>query len=218
MTSRFLRLCFWLGLPILALALTGMVGGCSSDATPETAEEPSEKLGSSVDDGANTEPILISAGPDLSAAWDQFVESAVSLDRAVSLSIPGFEPFNDVRIALSDGRFIVRGRWDRDAVINSSYQRNPDSLPEGADNPVIDSSDRPVRLFVYDQRTDALKPVSHTPSVFPYSTAMSVGDGPDIVLDVVVLDGELSVAYITGFSGAAYDIQREVYTAPIPPG
>jgi hypothetical protein len=50
----------------------------------------------------------------------------------------------------------------------------------------------------------------------PFSTAVSVGESSDIVLDVVVLAGEKVVAYTSGFNGAAYDIVYEVYVAPIP--
>jgi hypothetical protein len=155
---------------------------------------------------------------DLETAWEKLTEAGVDLPRLGEDAGPiaAFEPFNDPRIALSDGRFVVRGRWESDAPIEGWIQRNPVLLPEGEDNPVTTTSRRPVRLFVYDPESGQLLPLSHIPAVHPCSTATSLGESADVVLAVVVLAGERAVGYTLGFNGAAYDIPREVYVASIP--
>lgn len=165
-------------------------------------------------------PLLVASADagDLEAEWAELVASAVDLERLGDAAepIPGFDSFNDPRIALSDGRFVVRGRWDGDEPVAIKVQRHPDVVGEGEDNPITETLLPPVRLFVWDPAGGEMLPVSHIPDVFPFSTAMSVGESPDVVLDVVVLQGEQVLAYVSGFSGAAYDLPREVYVAPIP--
>ena len=169
-------------------------------------------------DGELSEPRKVSVdGEDLDALWAAAAAKAVPLDETSGgAEIAGFEPFNDPRIALSDGRFIVRGRWDGDDPIAGWYERNAGSLAEGEEPIRSDSFDRPIRLFVYDPTTDELTPLSHVPEVVAYSTALSTGESADIVLEIAVLEGEQIVAYTAGFNGAAYDIRRGVYLAPIP--
>lgn len=167
------------------------------------------------------EPLLVAEEKDgLADRWTEFAEVGVAVDRDASAvgAIPGFEPFNDPGILLSDGRFVLRGRWDGDQGLAGWWQDRPESVPEGEVVPdPVETSTKPVRLFVYDPETADLRPLSHVPTVYPYSTAVSTGASPDAVLDIVVLTGEQTVAYMTGFGGAAYDLPREIYVAPIPP-
>ncbi|MGI9605133.1 MAG: hypothetical protein ACR2P0_03245 [Acidimicrobiales bacterium] len=130
----------------------------------------------------------------------------------------GFNAFNNPAVALADGRVLLRGMWDGDEPIESWRQRNPDAVAPGEDPPpVIDEALLPVRLFVFDPAADTLQPVSHEPEVRSFSTAISQGSGPDVVLDLVVLSGDATVAYTVGFNGAGYDIPYALYLAPIPP-
>lgn len=166
------------------------------------------------------EPVVVATdgAADLAAEWANLRARAVDLDHLDddAHTIGDFEPFNGLWIALTDGRVLVRGRWQGDDPIDGWYRRNPASVPTGQANPVIETAQRPIRLFVYDPSGGRLQPVSHVPEVYPFSTAVIVGASPDAVLDVVVLNGERAVAYRSGFNGAAYDIVREIYVAPIP--
>ena len=198
----------WHSVLVLAAVLVTVLAACGSDSTTPAAYRDLDgpQLVASADTG------------DLGTTWEQLASLAVDLRRLGegADSIPGFEPFNDPRIALSDGRFVVRGRWEGDEPIAGWYQRTPASLGEGEDNPVIDTKNRPIRLFVYEPGSHGLLPISQIPDVHAFSTAMYVGESADVVLAVVVLTGERVVAYTTGFNGAAYDIPRGVYVAPIP--
>ncbi len=166
------------------------------------------------------DPVIVASddAADLAEEWDDLLARAVDLGHlgVDAQTIQDFEPFNGPWIALTDGRVLVRGRWQNDDPIDGWYRRNPASVAAGQVNPVIETSHRPVRLFVYDPSGGQLQPVSHVPEVYSFSTAITVGASPDAVLDVVVLAGEQAVAYRSGFSGAAYDIVREIYVAPIP--
>lgn len=198
----------WHSLLILASVLAVVLTACGSDsATPTPYRDlDGPQLVASADAG------------NLETTWEQLTGLAVDLQRLGEGAdqIPGFEPFNDPRIALSDGRFVVRGRWEGDQPIAGWYQRAPASLSEGEENPVIDTNSRPIRLFVYEPGSHGLLPISQIPDVHAFSTAMYVGESTDVVLAVVVLAGEQVVAYTIGFNGAAYDIPRGVYVAPIP--
>lgn len=167
-------------------------------------------------------PLLVATvdGGDMDSTWDDLRSASADLDQLGDRGgeIPAFEPFNDPRIVLSDGRFVVRGRWLNDAPVAGWYQRNPALVAHGDVNPILDNVQRPIRLFIYDPSAGEVTPVSHVPDVRPFSTAVLVGASPDAVLDVVVLSGERAVAYRSGFSGAAYDIPREIYVAPLPQG
>lgn len=213
---------------VLVLAFAGVVAGCgttSTATTPADASAADESSAPPTSEGEQnapedlSEPLKVSVdGEDLDARWAEVAATAATLGQLPDAAshIAGFEPFDDPRIALSDGRFLVRGRWVGDEPIAGWHQRNPDLLPEGEESTRIDSSDRPIRLFVHDPVTDDLTPVSHVPEVFAYSTAISVGESADTVLDVAVLEREQTVAYTTGFDGAGYDIRRGVYLARIP--
>lgn len=160
-------------------------------------------------------PTLLASGDGVDAAWAELVGSAAHVESGSGLGvIPGFEPFNDPQLALSDGRFLVRGRSASDEPIGGWYQRSP--AVAGEDNPVVETLAPPVRLFVYDPVGGQLSPVSHVPVLRAYTTAVMQGESPDIPLQVVVLEGEHVVAYTSGFNGAAYDIAYEVWVAPIP--
>lgn len=164
-------------------------------------------------------PMLVASGDGIDAAWTDLVRSAATVSTTDEpADIPGFEPFNDPRISLADGRLLVRGRSDADEPIAGWHRRNPALVPEGEESPVIEDLARPIRLFVYDPTHGTLLPVSHIPDVRAYTTAATEGESPDVVLDVVVLEGEQVVAYTSGFNGAAYDIPYEVWVAPIPEG
>lgn len=195
---------------VFVLALLVVVA-CTDDSSPAVTSGHEDL----------DQPLLVSGeSDDLPARWAEFTASGVDVDRDTSASggISGFEPFNDPGIMLADGRRVLRGRWDGDDDMVSSWQPNPASVPPGEVVPdPVDTITKPVRLFVYDPETGEIRPVSHVPAIHPYSTAVSVGEAPDAVLDVVVLPGQQTVAYITGFSGAAYDLPREIYVAPIPP-
>lgn len=166
------------------------------------------------------EPVVLATdrAADLTAEWEDLQARAVDLDHLDDdpHTIRDFEPFNGLWIALTDGRVLVRGRWQGDEPIDGWYRRNPAAVPAGQANPVIGTAQRPVRLFVYDPSGGRLQPVSHVPEVHQFSTAVTVGASSDAVLDVLVLNGERAVAYRSGFNGAAYDIVREIYVAPIP--
>ena len=163
--------------------------------------------------------LLVGEGGDIASQWEDLLAEAVAVDTALpaNFSVPRFEPFNDLSWTLSDGRIILRGRWNGDEVLNGFFQRSAASVPEGEPNPVVETSDHPVRLWLFDPETGSLTPLSHVPGVFPYATAVATGEAADVVLEAAVIEGERAIAYVTGFNGAAYDIRRELYVAAIPP-
>lgn len=194
-------------------AVASLLVGVSCDADPGTSVADSTY-------GELAEPLLlVGEGGDVDSQWDHLLVGAVLLDAAApgTFSVPGFEPFNDLSLSLTDGRIILRGRWDGDEVLNGFFQRNAASVPEGEPNPVVATSDHPVRLWLFDPETGSLTPLSHVPGVFPYATAVATGEAADVVLEAAVIEGERAIAYVTGFNGAAYDIRRELYVAAIPP-
>jgi hypothetical protein len=155
---------------------------------------------------------------DLVAAWTPYAKGALELEQVEGpQGIPDFAPFND-GLRLPDGRILVRGRWDSDEPVSGWFQPNPDSVAPGEPQPAGRAVvDRPIRLFVVDPATGSVAPVSHVPAMRSFSTAVSVGEGPDVILQFVVLRDGRRVAYTAGFSGAAYDIPHVLYEAPIPP-
>ena len=130
---------------------------------------------------------------------------AVQLDE-----IAGFQPHNDVAAVLSDGRFLVRGRWDGDEPVETWFESF------GGDERITEPR-RPIRLFLYDPAEELLTPIGGLPPQRETSTAVSTSYSPDTVLRVKVLAGESAVAYSAGFNGAAYDIEYGLYLAPLPP-
>ncbi|NND02101.1 MAG: hypothetical protein HKN91_04890 [Acidimicrobiia bacterium] len=73
----------------------------------------------------------------------------------------------------------------------------------------------PVKgLFEYDPETQQLWQMSGPPTFSSTTTSAGSGTGPDGVLRVEVLNG--FVVFSTGFSGAAYDIEYNLYASPIP--
>lgn len=217
---------------LVVLVSTGCGNGSTSSNTTGTGSSVASTVATEVGttEGASTTadlehpggPELIIEGQggqgDLTATWATYAEAAMELEQVDGpQGIPGFEPFND-GLRLPDGRILIRGRWDGDDPVAGWYQRNPDSVAPGEPEPPVNAVvDRPIRLFVVDATAGSAAPVSHVPVVRPFSTAVSVGEGPDVILQFVVLDGGRRVAYTAGFNGAAYDIPYVLYVAPIPP-
>jgi hypothetical protein len=204
----------------VSLAACGSDTADSTDAGNDPVSEGTAAPTGEVDTVAGPELILEGGGgqSDLTAAWAPYADAALELEEVDGPGdIPGFEPFNR-GLRLPDGRILIRGRWDGDEPIGGWWQRNPASVAPGEPEPPIEEvAERPIRLFVVDPGAGSVVPVSHVPVVRPYSTAISVGEGPDVVLRFVVLDEGARVAYTAGFNGAAYDIPQVLYLAPIPP-
>lgn len=209
----------------LTVTVAVSLAACGSDAANPTnagADPAPEGTAPSGEVERLVEPELILEGgggqSDLMAAWTPYADAALDLEEVDGpAGISGFESFNR-GLQLPDGRVLVRGRWDGDELIAGWWQRNPDSVAPGEpEPPVEDVSELPIRLFVVDPEAGSVVPVSHVPVVRPYSTAVSVGEGPDVVLQFVVLDDGVTVAYTAGFSGAAYDVPWVLYEAPLPP-
>ncbi len=127
-------------------------------------------------------------------------------------TLPGFEPFNDGRIPLPDGRLIVRGRLETDADMMATWRQTMGEDSGDERTSVL----KPVRLFVFDPADETFVALSPIPGVRPYTTATSEGSGPDVVLTYQVFVDEQVVVFTLGFSGAAYDLPYEAYLAPIP--
>ncbi len=166
-------------------------------------------------------PVLVVSGDPwtvVADAWTDLAENGAGIEPVeLDHPIPDFEPFRR-GVPLDDGRFLVRGRWDRDEPIDSWFQRNPNAVPPGEEQPPrTDRSEPPIRLFVVDPERGEVEPISGWPTVRGYSTALSIGATPDLVLQLVVSPDQDAVAYTVGFSGAAYDIPYELWLAPIPP-
>ena len=122
--------------------------------------------------------------------------------------IAGFVPHNDIAALLSDGRYLIRGRWDQDQPMDSWLQF--------VDGERTSEARRPIRLFLYDPNDGLLTPVSGIPESTEVSTAVATSFGPDTVLRVELLAGEEMVVYSVGFNGAAYDLEHSLYLAPLP--
>ncbi len=124
-------------------------------------------------------------------------------------AIPGFTPHRERGTALTDGRYLILGRWDEDEPTESWQQPN-DSTERTIEQV------RPVRLFLYDPTSELITPISEIPQSHAVSTAVTTSFGPDTVLEVAVLPGEMVVVYTVGFNGAGYDIPNALYMARLP--
>jgi hypothetical protein len=137
------------------------------------------------------------------------VQKSVESVPRVFEGIPGFEPHNDIVAVLSDGSFLIRGRWDGDELMETWLQfvNEPERTSEFR---------RPIRLFLHNPINGDLAPVSGIPVSREASTAVADSFGPDTVLRVQLLAGERAVAYSVGFNGPAYDVEYALYLAPLP--
>jgi hypothetical protein len=122
--------------------------------------------------------------------------------------IAGFRPHNDIAAVLGDGRYLIRGRSDRDQPMDSWVERTETGRTA--------EPRRSIGLFPYDPTDDEPSPVSGIPMSSEVSTAISRSFGPDTVLRVELLPGDRSVANSVGFNGAAYDIEHSLYLTPLP--
>lgn len=163
-----------------------------------------------------TEPVAM--GRSDGVTWKQ-VEAESEVPRTAEVpAIPGFEKVRSPNILLPDGRVLVVGTAESDPPIAVEYRRNPDTQPPDQPEPEWTSdARRPVRLFVYDPDRGELTAVSGVPQVGEYRTAVSEGTMADAVLQVRVLPGGQFVAYSVGYMLAAYDAERDIFIAPLPP-
>lgn len=80
-----------------------VVSACTDDPTVEMAD---------YQDLDGPMVVATDGDDDLTDRWTALAQPMAHVDRAgeEAEAIPGFEPFNDPRIALADGRFLVRRR------------------------------------------------------------------------------------------------------------
>lgn len=218
---------------ILAVLLGAIaLVGCGSDRTaPETGltvgsdrEVTSLTTPASTTDtrpAATAAPVVLTdADGDLSERWRELTAGATFAQPDVAggpPAIPGLTPYDGAAIVLDDGRLVLRGIWDGDEPLVGSRRTNPAMVPEGEDNPVVETSARPVRVFLHDPATGDLQPLSPVPRVRAFATAAMIGASADTVLELALLADRSSVAFLLGFQGAAYDIPHELHVVPIPP-
>lgn len=163
-----------------------------------------------------TEPVAV--GESGGVTWSQVEAESDPAEPVPVPAIPGFEKERSPNILLADGRVLVVGIADGDTPIAVKYRRNPDAQPPDQPAPEWTSdAQRPVRLFVYDPGGGELVAISGVPPASEYRTAISEGATLEAVINVRVLSGGHLVAYTVGLVLAAYDLEREIYIAPIPP-
>jgi hypothetical protein len=220
------------GLTLAVLVSATALGGCGSD---RTAPEAGLAGGSDRDVTSLTAPlsapdsspaatgapvVLTEADGDLGERWREFTAGATFAEPDVAsgpMAIPGLTPYDGAAIVLDDGRLVLRGTWDGDEPLVGSHRMNPAMAPDGEDNPVVETSARPVRVFLHDPATGDLRPLSPVPQVRAFATATRIGASADAVLELALLADRSSVAFLLGFQGAAYDIPHELHVVPIPP-
>lgn len=157
----------------------------------------------------------------------QFVDPAAGrrlLDLAtghISDVPPEQNPRTDVRVVglvedtgrvaggLPNGNWLVTGFSVGGRTYESVWNRSEDF---GGGQIVTEATVR--ALFEYNPVTEQLWQVSGPPTFALSSTVSGSGDSPSWVLAAVAMDG--FIVYSTGFSGAAYDIQHNLYISPIP--
>lgn len=204
-----------LGSPIL-VAQVGEGTGFDGRTFEAVSDKPILVYRSGCDDQTRCDKVI--AVNELGESIDVFDPSgdriaASSQFSELDLVIDGFTSFRNRQVVLSDGRRLIVGSAESDAEIEIWSRLNPTLDPDG---PIAKGSTRPVRVFVYDPKNGETTAVSHWPANQPYFTFSHEGEAPDVVLDVIVLPGELTVAYSAGFSDAAYDLPRSLHLAPIP--
>jgi len=207
------------GLTLAVLVGATALGGCGSDREVTSLTAPVATTDSSpATTGAPV--VLTDADGDLGERWRELTVGATFAEPDVAegpMAIPGLTAYDGAAIVLDDGRFVLRGIWDGDEPLVGSHRMNPAMVPEGEDNPVVETSARPIRVFLHDPATGDLQPLSPVPQVRAFTTAAMIGASADAVLELALLADRSSVAFLLGFQGAAYDIPYELHVVPVPP-
>lgn len=124
--------------------------------------------------------------------------------------VPGLEEgFVRLIATLDNGNWIVTGWLMDGAEYRALWEFNEQFGGGSFDEDVFVKG-----LFEYDPDTGELWQLSGPPTFSATTTGSGSGTGPDGVLRVEVLQG--FVVFSTGFSGAAYDLEYNLYASPIP--